>query len=242
MIKTSTINDATANANCIFDNIPKKTKAKVLTYGTEITAQKGNIIFFEGDSPDHLYFIKEGKIRLTKLSEDGKVFFLQTKKSQDLLGELNLFNGFTHRFDAEVVQDCKLLRFDRKEIENLLAKDTDLAACLLKILSIENQTLLHQFRDLIFCGKQGAVFAMLIRLSNEYGKKISTGILINRKVTNQELANFVGATRESINRILKRLIRQKIISVNTKYITIHDIDFLKEHLRCAHCPFEECTI
>ncbi|SDZ02869.1 CRP/FNR family transcriptional regulator, anaerobic regulatory protein [Evansella caseinilytica] len=210
--------------------------------GTEMQLLKGSTLFFEGDSPDHIYLIKSGKIRLSKTSSEGKIFFLQMKKKDDVLGELSLFNGINYSFNAEVVQDATILRFTRKEIEALVLYDSELAICFMKWLAKENQTIVTQFKDLVFCGKQGAVFSILIKLSNEYGKKISNGVLINRKITNQEVANYVGATRESINRILKRLIKDEIISVNTKYITIHDMQYLQRHLRCNHCPFEECTI
>ncbi|MFA9555896.1 Crp/Fnr family transcriptional regulator [Evansella sp. AB-rgal1] len=225
-----------------YDHLSEDTKAFIESYGSEIEVKEGTILFHEGDSPDHIYLIKSGKVRLSKTSVEGKVFFLQVKNDLDIIGELSLFNGFSYNVVAEVIQDSLLLRYNRKELEHLLMMDSDLAVSLMKWLTNENHTLLAQFRDLIFCGKAGAVYSILIRLSNEYGKKISTGVLINKKITNQELANYIGATRESINRILKRLTRDNIISVNTKYITIHNIQYLKEQLRCKHCPFEQCWI
>ncbi|ADU31238.1 Crp/Fnr family transcriptional regulator [Evansella cellulosilytica] len=226
----------------LFENLPQNIKQLLILNGTELIAEKGTMLFNEGDSSDHIYYIQSGKIRLSKTSVQGKVFYMQVKKEYDFVGELTLYNGYNYHLNAEVVQDSVLFRFDRKTIEDLFFQHSDLAMYYMKWLAKENQTLLAQFRDLIFCGKEGAVYSILIRMSNEYGKKISNGILINRKVTNQELANFVGATRESINRILKRLINHNIISVNTKYITILNKQYLEEHLRCNHCPFDECHI
>ncbi|MCR6107400.1 Crp/Fnr family transcriptional regulator [Salipaludibacillus agaradhaerens] len=225
-----------------YDLIPESMQELLVKEGTEVSANKESIIFYEGEVPKHIYFILEGQVRLTKTSAEGKVFFLQKKKQYDLLGELSIFNSLKYQYNAEVTQGALLLRFTCNQLERLLIAHEELAVAFMKWLSKENQVMMAQFRDLVFCGKQGAVFSILVRLSNEYGQPVSQGILINRKITNQELANYVGATRESINRILKRLIKQKIISVNTKYITIHDLPFLQAHLRCSHCPFEECTI
>ncbi|MDQ0256557.1 CRP/FNR family transcriptional regulator [Evansella vedderi] len=226
----------------LYEQLTKQTKTLFESYGSEIQLKKGSVLFYEGDKADHIFLIEMGKVRLTKTSAEGKVFFLQIKKRHDIIGELSLYNAINYHFNAEIVQDTILHRYNRKDVEELLLKNNELAVCFMKSLSTENHTILSQFRDLIFCGKEGAVYSILIRLSNEYGKEISTGLLINRKITNQELANYIGATRESINRILKRLIKNNIISVNTKYITIHNIDYLKEHLRCKHCPATECTI
>ncbi|MDG5789218.1 Crp/Fnr family transcriptional regulator [Evansella sp. AB-P1] len=225
-----------------FDKLTSETKYLFESYGNEIEVKKGSFIFHESEKPEHIYLLKSGKVRLSKTSVEGKVFFLQMKNSHELLGELSLFNGLNYHFNAEVIHDSVLLRYNRLEIEQLLMRNSELSVNFMKWLSNENHTLLAQFRDLIFCGKEGAVHSILIRLCNEYGMDVSTGTLINKKITNQELANYVGATRESINRILKRLINENVISVNTKYITIHNKEYLKKQLRCNYCPFKECTI
>lgn len=225
-----------------YDLLTNEMKTLFLSFGTKVFINKGNTLFYEGDAPNHIYLILKGQIILSKTSVEGKVFFLQKKNQHDLIGELSLYNELSYHCNAKVIQDVELLRFNRTELEQLMVKYGELSVAYMQLLSSENQAMLAQFRDLIFCGKQGAVFSILIRLSNEYGRNVTRGILINRKVTNQELANYVGATRESINRILKRLIKQNVLSVNTKYITIHNIDYLRTHLRCNNCPFEECTI
>src|SRR5690554_327688 len=229
-------------AQNFFDQLTGETRNLFESYGNEIQANKGSVLFYEGDVPEHIYLIVSGKIRLSKTSAEGKVFFLQTKNKHDVIGELSIFTGLNYHYNAEVIEDSILLRYKRKEVEGLLESTSELAVSFMKWLSIENTTTLSQFRDLIFCGKEGALYSVLIRLSHEYGMKVSRGILINRKITNQEIGNYIGATRESINRILKRLINDKIISVNTKYITIHDIVYLKKQLRCDNCLFSHCTL
>lgn len=228
--------------SCFYEQLSDETKDLFKSLGNEIHVNKDSILFYEGDRPDHIYLILSGKVRLSKTSAEGKVFFLQTKNSYDLLGELSLFNELNYHCNAEVMEDSVLLRYKREEVEELISTNNELAVTYMKWLSMENNVTLSQFRDLIFCGKEGALYSVLIRLSNEYGVKVKSGILINRKVTNQEIGNHIGATRESINRILKRLINNKIISVNTKYITIHDIDYLKDHLRCHNCMFTDCIL
>ncbi|UCZ52049.1 Crp/Fnr family transcriptional regulator [Bacillus shivajii] len=230
------------NESTFFGSLSNIGKTLLRSIGTPIEAEKGSYLFNEGDKPKHIYLVETGKVRLSKTYTDGKTFFLQLKKKDDVIGELSLYNMLIHQYNAEVVQEARLLRFRREEVEQLFMKHTELATKYMKWLSTENQTLLAQFRCLVFCGKEGAVFSVLIRLSNEYGKDVDNGVLINRKITNQEIANYVGTTRESINRILKRLMKNHILSVNTKYITIHSMDYLKQHLRCSHCPFEECRI
>ena len=215
---------------------------RLIAEETVMQAGKNDILFHEGSPAEHIYILLEGQVRLCKTSSEGKLFFFQKKNQYDLIGELSLFNGLNYHFTAEVIENSQFIRFERSELEMIISSSPELSTGFMKWLGTQNQLMMAQFRDLVFCGKQGAVFSILVRLSNEYGQQVDNGILINKKITNQELANYVGATRESVNRILKRLIQDDILQVNTKYITIRNMDYIQEHLRCDHCPFEDCTI
>ncbi|MCT8139215.1 Crp/Fnr family transcriptional regulator (plasmid) [Anaerobacillus sp. CMMVII] len=204
--------------------------------------KKGNSLFLEGDAPTHIYLIKSGKVRLSKTNVEGKILFFQFKQQDDFVGELSLYNNLRATCNADVIKDAKLIRFERVVLEEICRQNGTFALAFMKWFSKHSNSLLAQFRDLIFCGKKGALFSILIRLSNAHGKRVEDGILIDKKLTNQELANHIGATRESISRILKHLVNDQIISINSKYITIHNIQFLQDQLRCEHCAYEECTI
>lgn len=230
------------NKETFFDELSKEEKAFLLSKGTEITVNKGNSLFLEGDLPHHIYLIKSGKVRLSKTTVDGKVLFFQLRQKDDFVGEHSLYNNLKLTSNAEVIKDSVLIRFDRVVLEEICRENGTFALAFMKWFSKNNNSLLAQFRDLIFCGKKGALFSILIRLCNAHGSYTADGILINKKLTNQELANYIGATRESISRILKNLIEDEVISVDSKYITIRNIEYLQEELRCENCPYIECTI
>lgn len=226
----------------LFAELNEQDQVFLLAQGTEILGQKGNYLFLEGDETDHIYLIKSGKVRLSKTNAEGKMLFFQLKQADDFIGELSLYNNFKATCNADVIKDVVLIRYERAVLEEICRQNSTIAIAFMKWFTKNNNYLLAQFRDLIFCGKKGALFSILIRLSNAHGQNIESGIFINKKLTNQELANYIGATRESINRILKNLIKHKIISIHAKFITIHNVKFLQQHLRCGNCPFEECTI
>lgn len=202
----------------------------LLSQGTEITFKKGSSLYLEGDPPKHIYYVKLGRIRLSKTTADGRVLFFQQMQKDDFVGELSLFNNLKHTSNADVIKDTILIRFDRVVLENICRHNRLVALAFMKWFANHNNSLVAQFRDLVFCEKKAALFSILIRLSIAYGKNTEDSILIDKKLTNQELANYIGATRESVSRILKNLINQKVISIEMKYITIHNIKFLKEQL------------
>lgn len=225
-----------------FDELSKNEREFLLAQGTEISVKKGNSLFLEGDLPNHIYLIKSGRVRISKTNVEGKILFFQVRQKDDLVGELSLYNNHKTTCNADVIKDSILIRYERVVLEEICRQNGNFALAFIKWFSKHSNSLLAQFRDLIFCGKKGALFSVLIRLSNAYGKRVEDGILIDKKLTNQELANYIGATRESISRLLKSLIKENIITIESKYITIHKKEYLEDELRCEHCPYEECTI
>jgi CRP-like cAMP-binding protein len=79
-------------------------------------------------------------------------------------------------------------------------------------------------------------------MSNSYGIQKDNGILIDLPLTNQELANFCGTSRESTNRILSELKKNKIISVKKGKISIWDLQYLKNEIDCENCSAVYCSI
>lgn len=82
----------------------------------------------------------------------------------------------------------------------------------------------------------------MIRLSNSYGKAVDGGILISVPLTNQELANYSGTARESLNRMLSELRKAGIIEYRGHLIFIKDLEYLKEAIQCENCGREVCNI
>jgi CRP-like cAMP-binding protein len=90
--------------------------------------------------------------------------------------------------------------------------------------------------------KKAALYSILIRLSNTYGVMTEEGILIDLPLTHQELANLTFGTREVIQRILKELRENDVISYDQQKLTIKNIRYLKEEVDCQNCPYEICGV
>jgi CRP/FNR family transcriptional regulator len=99
-----------------------------------------------------------------------------------------------------------------------------------------------KFRDLVLNGKKGALYSTLIRMTNSYGSTVDEGILIDLSLTNQELGNFCGTSRESTNRILSELKRDDIITSLNGKIVVKNLQYLKNEIGCENCPAVYCSI
>ncbi|MDG5789160.1 Crp/Fnr family transcriptional regulator [Evansella sp. AB-P1] len=225
-----------------FNELSEENQKLLLTYGLEIKVKSGAFLFYEGDFPEHVYLVRTGRVRLSKMTAEGKEFSVHLKQKDELVGEVGLFNEMSISVTAEVIEEATLVRFDRHTLEALFREHGEIAVAFMKWFARHTQSTQAKFRDLILCGKTGAFYSTLIRFSNSYGVEQNGSILINVQLTNQDIANYIGTSRESINRMLNELKKSKVLTMKDGYIVIHNIQFLKDYLHCGDCPVEICTI
>jgi CRP/FNR family transcriptional regulator len=120
--------------------------------------------------------------------------------------------------------------------------EQELAIELMKSNNLYNKINETKFRDLVICGKKGAVFSTLIRLANTYGIQTTSGILVEFKCTLGDIANFCGTTREGVTRMFSELKRENIIDVVDGKILIFDLEYLRMEIDCESCPIKYCQL
>lgn len=224
--------------------MPDSIKELLNSIDHTIKIQKGTFLFQEGMSASELYILRSGRVQISKISQDGKELTLRICTIGDIVGELTLFtNEARYLLNAKVLESGEVAVIKKEFLEQQLMQNGSLAYEFMKWMSDHFRRTQTKFRDLVLHGKKGALYSTLIRMTNSYGVKHDGGsILINIPLTNQDLANFCGTSRESINRMLSDLRKDNIISINKGKITIHDLQFLKTEINCEDCPPELCNI
>ncbi|MBU8877438.1 Crp/Fnr family transcriptional regulator [Bacillus sp. FJAT-29790] len=208
-----------------------------------IQTVRGSFLFKEGMEADELYLVLSGKIQISKITKDGRELSLRICGENDICGELTLFTSSPkYLLSALVLEEGFVVAIKKDVLEKEIFQNSALAFEFMKWMSDHFRKTQTKFRDLVLNGKKGALFSTLIRMTNSYGSMVSDGILIDLPLTNQELANFCGTSRESTNRILNDLKRDKVISIRKGKITVHDLQFLKDEIGCEDCPAIYCNI
>lgn len=205
---------------------------------------QGAYLFWEGDRTGKLYYIRSGRIHLRKSTEDGKELILSVLQKGDLIGEIN-GNEDMFNFSAEVMEDAEIGVIQEKDLEILLYRYGDFAVQFMKWMSLTHRTTQSKFRDLLLFGKPGALASTLIRLSNTCGVLCKEGIRLNIRMTNTELADLIGTSREGVNRMLSSMKDEGTISMANGQITIRRIEDLRLICKCptdTPCPREICRL
>ncbi|WP_070119779.1 Crp/Fnr family transcriptional regulator [Bacillus marinisedimentorum] len=205
--------------------------------------EKGCFLFQEGTEANELFILNSGRIQVSKVSADGRELTFRLCGPGDIIGELTLFSeGAKHLLNARALEDGEVSVINKDELEAKLLENSVLAFEFMKWMSEHFRRTQTKLRDLVLHGKKGALYSTLVRMSNSYGYEKKDGILIDLPFTNQELANFAGTARESVNRMLGDLRKKGIISVNKGKITIHDLQYIKDEINCEDCPADLCNI
>lgn len=197
--------------------------------------RRGEVIFAEGDPTDGIYLLLSGKVKLTRSRDQadtspGRESLLHLLGPDQMFGELSALDEGRRSSTATAVTRVRLARLPQTALPELLDRHPSIRAALIA-------QLVHRLRrtDSVVAGLSlndvtGRVAATLIRLADMVGETRSDGIFVPHDLTQAELASMVGATRETVNRILTDLASRGIIETGFRRLTILDLARLRQRV------------
>lgn len=189
---------------------------------------KGSILFAEGDEGDHLYVIVEGKVKLGTSSGDGRENLLSILGPGEMFGELSLFDPNPRTSTATAVTDAKLLSLGQAKLIPWLAEHPPVALHLLAALAQRLRRTNEAVGDLVFSDVPGRVAKALIDLGERFGKQTDEGLFVHHDLTQEELAQLVGASRETVNKALADFAGRNWLKLDGRAVLITDVERLSK--------------
>jgi CRP-like cAMP-binding protein len=210
----------------------------------KVPITKEEFVYHEGQTAEELYLILSGKVQISKVTADGRELSLRICGENDICGELTLFTeNPKYLLSAKVIENGEMVIINKDVLEKEFFQNSALAYEFMKWMSDHFRKTQTKFRDLVLNGKKGALYSTLIRMTNSYGVlKSNDSILIDLPLTNQQLGDFCGTSRESTNKILNELKRKGVLSVSKSKITVHNLEYLRHEIGCENCPIVYCSI
>lgn len=216
--------------------------AKLMEHMCEFKMEAGAFVYRENDPSDKLYYVFKGSVKQTKLSEDGKDFVLHLFNEGDFFGQTDPFENAVQQYNAKAVEPSVIGFIHRQDLELLLWQDRSLSLDFMNWMGLMHRQTQSKFRDILLYGKAGALCSTLIRLANTYGQTVEDGIVIRKKLTHSELADFIGSARESVNRLLMDLRKKQVVDMVDGQLVIRDIEYLRHKCNCEQCPIQVCRV
>ena len=197
----------------------------------EVGLPRGDRLFDEGDAGDRLYVILEGKIKLTRAAADGRENLLSVLGPGEMFGELSLFDPRPRTASAVAVTDARLAALAHESLRSWLTGRPDVAMHLLQALAQRLRRTNDVMADLVFTDVPGRVAKALLDLADRFGELQPEGLQVHHDLTQEELAQLVGASRETVNKALADFAARGWLQLSAKSVLILDADRLAKRAR-----------
>ena len=185
-----------------------------------MTLARGDVLFYQGDEGDALYGIFDGSIRISLTSPDGKEFTINLMENGDVFGEIALLDGLSRTADARAGRDSRLMRIPRRAFLDLMDKEPRLMRHVIDMLCERIRVTTGEMTDVAFLDLRARLAKRLLDLSLSHGVEEGAGIRIGLTLTQTDVAQMLGVTREAVNKQIQTLVRSGLISMERGTITI----------------------
>ncbi len=192
---------------------------------------RGSTVFVEGEQGDTLYIVLSGKVKVGRRSADGRENLLSVMGPADMFGELSLFDPGPRTATATVLIDASLASLAHPSLRPWLTDRPEIAEQLLRVLARRLRRTNDALADLIFTDVPGRVAKALLGLAERFGTQEADGIRVHHALTQEELAQLVGASRETVNKALADFAARGWMRVDSRAVTILDAERLARRAR-----------
>ncbi len=192
---------------------------------------RGTNVFVEGEQGDTLYIVLTGKVKVGRKAADGRENMLSVMGPSDMFGELSLFDPGPRTATATVVTDARLASLAHASLRPWITDRPEIAEQLLRVLARRLRRTNDALADLIFTDVPGRVAKALLGLSERFGTQEADGLRVHHDLTQEELAQLVGASRETVNKALADFASRGWMRVDSRAVTILDSERLARRAR-----------
>jgi len=198
---------------------------------SETKIRRGEVLFREGDSGDRLFVVTDGKVKLGRSSTDGRENLLAILGPGQMFGELSLFDPGPRSATVTAVTDVSMLVLSHDEMVRWLSGRPEVARGLLSQLAGRLRKANDVVADLVFSDVPGRVAKALLDLSARFGRTADDGVHVHHDLTQEELAQLVGASRETVNKALADFAQRGWLRLEPRSVVLLDVERLRRRAR-----------
>jgi CRP/FNR family transcriptional regulator, cyclic AMP receptor protein len=185
-------------------------------------------IFQKGDAGGSLMAVVSGRVKICTYSADGKELVLNIIDRGGMFGEIALLDGQPRSADAVAIEDAEMLVLERNRLMPFLTANPDVASRMIGVLCQRIRQTSEALEDALLRDAPSRVARGLLRLAETFGKQEPGGLRLDIKLSQQQIGNLIGISRESINKHIVEWTRADVLAVNNGFITIVDRGALEE--------------
>ena len=201
---------------------------RVVTYMRVARHPRNTVLFRKGDPGANMMVVVRGRVKVCTHSEDGKELVLNLFSPGEVFGEIALLDGADRTADAVTLDDCELLVLERRDFIPFLRSHPDACLRLMEVLCQKLRQTSQLLEEALFLEGPSRLAKRLVHLAEAFGKPVADGVRIDLQLSQQQLGNMVGMSRESMNKHLRQWREEDLIRIQDGYYVITDLESLRE--------------
>ena len=211
----------------VFSSLSDEEVKEITPFLSRETFRKKNEIFSEGDPPDWFYILLEGKIKITKLSHDGREIILEVISPGEFFGWFAVLRGFPYPANAVAMEESRALKLSRGDLMKIIEKFPGVMYAISSNLGDRTREMHDTLKNIALERVDSRIAALLLKLAERTAEKedkgkSGEGMFIDMKLTKQDIAEMVGTTVETAIRVMSRFRKAGLLTEDGGRILIKD--------------------
>lgn len=189
---------------------------------------RGETIYLPSDMGHSVMLLARGRVRIYHVTEEGKQAILGFVETGELFGELSAFSGSLRDEFAEATEKSLVVLMPRQTVQQLMRDHPSVSMKLTSLFGLRLKRIERRLKSLLFRSSRDRLIHLLLELGERYGRRTPDGLLIAQKISHQDMASIIGATRETVTITLGELQDEGILSIDRRRVTLKDFDGLAQ--------------
>ncbi|PCJ83759.1 MAG: hypothetical protein COA57_10510 [Flavobacteriales bacterium] len=188
--------------------------------------EKGQVIYFPGDTSATVYFLKKGKVKISKISDEGKEMIIAILGPGEIFGELAIAGQEEHDQIAEATEDAMICSMSIQLMEEMLEQYPKLNLSMTKLIGLRLKKVQSRLEALCFKSAPQRIKHYIKELVEEYGRDVGYEKEVKLSLTHQDIANLTATTRQTVTLVMRELEKDNIILYDRRRILVRDMNAL----------------
>ncbi|MCX7965047.1 MAG: Crp/Fnr family transcriptional regulator [Syntrophorhabdaceae bacterium] len=206
----------------IFSSLKDEDVLKLENNAIYLNIKKRSIIFHQGDRPEWFYALLDGRIKISRLSKEGREITIEIIDPGQFFGTLAIIRGFSYPATATALENSKIIKIPSGIFLDIFKKYPEINNLILQEITMRMKTSLDMLKGVALDNCSSRIAYQLLRLAGKYGKHTDEGVLIDTKLTRQQIAELAATTTETAIRVLSELKKYGFIKEHNRRILLKD--------------------
>jgi len=215
----------------IFKNLDADSMEELNRITSMQNISKNQPIYFPKEPSNSIFFLKKGRVKLTRMSSDGKEMILGLVNKGEVFGEMAFLDEEERKDFATTLDECLICTINKDDFKQFVKSNPELNLRLTKLIGLKMRKYTERIEELVFKDAEQRVVSFLLSFANENGKQIGDEIFVKPFLKHQDIAELTACSRQTVNSVLTDLREKKIINFDRKKLIVHDKEELQRRLK-----------